>query len=106
MQHFKAIYHGLGIWALKFCGLCLLRQSAQLKEKETLRGESSKLFDQAVEQFTKIDELLGSQGKLKMEEKTSLKEAYDLLITIYEQKNLKDKVDVYTTKFNNVDKDH
>ena len=79
---------------------------AQLKEKETLRGESSKLFDQAVEQFTKIDELLGSQGKLKMEEKQFLKDSYDLLITIYEQKQDQAKSTAYTEKFNNVDKIH
>ena len=45
---------------------------------------------------------------VKQEEKTALKDAYDLLITIYEQKGpaAKEKVDAYTTKFNNVDKDH
>jgi len=42
-----------------------------------------------------------------MDEKSTLKDAYDLLITIYEQKaTTKDKADAYTTKFNNVDKDH
>ena len=53
-----------------------------------------------------VDKDLGSKGKLKMEEKSALKDAYDLLINIYEQKNIKDKVDTYTNKFNNVDKDH
>lgn len=79
---------------------------AQLKEKESLRGESSKLFDQAIEQFVKIDELLGGQGKLKMEEKQFLKDSYDLLITIYEQKQDQAKATTYTEKFNNVDKVH
>ena len=78
----------------------------QLKEKETLRQESNKKFDQAIEQFTKIDELLGSQGKLKMEEKQFLKDSYDLLITIYEQRQNTEKAGVYTEKFNNVDKIH
>ena len=80
--------------------------AAQLKEKETLRQESSKKFDEAIEQFVKIDELLGGQGKLKMEEKQFLKDSYDLLITIYEQKQNTDKASVYTDKFNNVDKVH
>jgi hypothetical protein len=53
-----------------------------------------------------VDQDLGGKGKLKMDEKSSLKDAYDLLITIYEQKNVRDKADAYTTKFNNVDKDH
>ena len=80
--------------------------AAQLKEKETLRQESAKKFDQAIEQFVKIDELLGGQGKLKMEEKQFLKDSYDLLITIYEQKQNTEKAAVYTDKFNNVDKVH
>lgn len=79
---------------------------AQLKEKETLRGESSKKFDQAVEQFVEIDKLLGGQGKLKMEEKQFLKDSYDLLITIFEQQQKADQAAVYTDKFNNVDKIH
>lgn len=79
---------------------------AQLKEKETLRGESSKKFDLAVEQFKKIDEMLGGQGKLKMEEKQFLKDSYDLLITIFEQQQKADQATVYTEKFNNVDKIH
>jgi tetratricopeptide (TPR) repeat protein len=78
----------------------------QLKEKETLRQESAKKFDQAIEQFVKIDELLGGQGKLKMEEKQFLKDSYDLLITIYEQKQDQTKATAYTEKFNNVDKVH
>ena len=71
-----------------------------------LRVAADKKFDEAIPYFEMVEKDLGSKGKLKMDEKTSLKDAYDLLITIYEQKNLKDKVDVYTTKFNNVDKDH
>jgi hypothetical protein len=53
-----------------------------------------------------VDQDLGTKGKLKMDEKTSLKDAYDLLITIYETKNLKEKAEAYTTKFNDVDKNH
>jgi tetratricopeptide (TPR) repeat protein len=79
---------------------------AQLKEKETLRQASAKKFDQAIEQFVKIDEMLGGQGKLKMEEKQFLKDSYDLLITIYEQKQDQTKATAYTEKFNNVDKVH
>jgi len=79
---------------------------AQLKQKETLRQESAKKFELAIEQFVKIDELLGGQGKLKMEEKQFLKDSYDLLITIYEQKQDQAKATAYTEKFNNVDKVH
>jgi len=77
-----------------------------IKKRADLRIAAGKKFDEAIPYFEKVDQDLGGKGKLKMDEKTSLKDAYDLLITIYEQKNLKDKVDAYTTKFNNVDKDH
>jgi tetratricopeptide (TPR) repeat protein len=77
-----------------------------VKKRADLRVAAGKQFDQAIPNLEKVDQDLGSKAKLKMEEKTTLKDAYDLLITIYEQKNTKDKVDAYTTKFNNVDKDH
>ena len=63
-----------------------------------------KKFDEAIPYFEKVDQILGSQGKLKMEERANLKDAYDLLITIYDQKGQKDKLKVYEEKFNNVDK--
>ncbi len=79
---------------------------AQLKEKEDLRQAASKKFDEAAEQLAKVDEILGGQGKLKMEEKQFLKDAYDLLINIYDQKQDTTKSALYTDKFNNVDKVH
>ncbi len=78
----------------------------ELKKKEELRNMMNKKYDEAIVYFQKVDQALGSQGKLKMEEKQFLKEAYDLLITIYEQRQDKDKIDVYTDKFNNVEKKH
>ena len=77
-----------------------------IKKRADLRIAAGKKFDEAIPYFEKVEKILGSQGKLKMDNRTTLKDAYDLLITIYEQKNLKDKVDFYTTKFNNVDKEH
>ncbi|HYC28665.1 MAG TPA: hypothetical protein VEB42_07610, partial [Chitinophagaceae bacterium] len=79
---------------------------ADVKKKADLKAQAIAKFDEAVPYFMEVDKLLGSQGKLKMEDKSDLKEAYDLLITIYEQKNLKDKVKEYEDKFNNVDKIH
>jgi hypothetical protein len=78
----------------------------ELKKKEELRGEIAKKFDAAIPYFEKVDALLGSAGKLKMEDKGYLKDAYDLLITIYDNKGNKDKLKVYEEKFNNVDKVH
>ncbi len=77
-----------------------------VKRKADMKAQALAKFDEAVPYFMAVDKLLGGQGKLKMEEKSDLKEAYDLLITIYEQKNLKDKVKEFEDKFNNVDKVH
>jgi hypothetical protein len=78
------------------------------KQRGDLRAAAGKKFDEAIPYFEKVDQDLGGKGKLKQEEKATLKDAYDLLITIYEQKGPtgKDKADAYTNKFNNVDKDH
>lgn len=76
------------------------------KKKDDLRAAAMKKFDEAIPYFEKIDQLLGPQGKLHMEEKKNLKEAYDLLITIYDNKGAKDKVKIYEDKFNNVEKVH
>jgi hypothetical protein len=78
----------------------------ELKKKEDMRVEMNKKFDEALTYFTKVDQILGSQGKLKLDEKNILKDAYDLTITIYEQKQVPDKVTEYTAKFNDVDKKH
>lgn len=78
------------------------------KQRGDLRAAASRKFDEAIPYFEKVDADLGSKGKLKQEEKSALKDAYDLLITIYEQKGptFKDKADAYTNKFNDVDKVH
>jgi hypothetical protein len=78
------------------------------KQRGDFRAAAGKKFDEAIPYFEKVDQDLGSKGKLKQEEKGALKDAYDLLITIYETKGPagKDKADAYTTKFNNVDKEH
>jgi tetratricopeptide (TPR) repeat protein len=77
-----------------------------VKKRTDLRAASTKKFDEAIPYFQKVDEDLGGKGKLKMEEKQTLKDSYDVLITIYEQKNVKDKIDSYTAKYNDVDKVH
>ncbi len=78
------------------------------KQRGDFRAAAGKKFDEAIPYFEKVDQDLGGKGKLKQEEKSALKDAYDLLITIYEQKGPagKDKAEAYTNKFNNVDKDH
>lgn len=80
--------------------------AAQLKQKEDLRQETAAKFDLALAEFKKIDELLGGQGKLKMEDRRFLRDAYDLMINIYDQRQDTTNVALYTDKFNNVDKVH
>jgi len=77
-----------------------------IKKRADLRIAAGKKFDEAIPYFEMVDKDLGTKGKLKMEEKSALKDAYDLLINIYQEKKIKDKEDIYTNKFNNVDKDH
>lgn len=77
-----------------------------IKKRADIRVAASKKFDEAIPYFEKVEQVLGPQGKLKQEDKKTLKDAYDSLITIYEQKNQKDKMDAYTKKFNDVDKVH
>jgi hypothetical protein len=76
------------------------------KKRVDLRQAALKKFDEAIPYFEKVDQDLGGKGKLKHADKTALKHSYDLLITIYEQKNNKDKSAIYTDKYNNVDKVH
>ncbi len=78
----------------------------ELKKKEDYRKQIAAKFNEALPYFEKVEQALGSQGKLKMEEKQTLKDAYDLIITIYENADNKDKVAEYTDKFNSVDKKH
>ena len=77
-----------------------------IKKRADMRIAATKRMEEAIPYFEKVDQDLGTKGKLKMDEKSALKDAYDLLITIYEQKKDQPKIDAYTTKFNNVDKDH
>jgi hypothetical protein len=106
----------------------------QLKKKDELRAETAKKFEQALPHLVKVDELLDSQGKLKMEDKDNLKNALDLLIIINEEKvnqleqkkrqaeakkdaagvkaidaeikKMQDAVTKYTDKYNNIDRKH
>ncbi|MBS1600005.1 MAG: hypothetical protein JST75_17395 [Bacteroidetes bacterium] len=77
-----------------------------VKKRTDLRAAANKKFDEAIPYFEKVDQDLSAKGKLKMQDKQALKDAYDLLITIYETKGQKDKATAYTDKFNNVDKTH
>jgi tetratricopeptide (TPR) repeat protein len=78
----------------------------ELKKRQDYRAQATARFDEAIPYLMKVDQLLGGQGKLKKADKISLRDSYDMLITIYEAKKDKPKVDSYTDKYNNVDKVH
>jgi hypothetical protein len=78
----------------------------ELKKKDDLRKMATKKYDEAIPYFEKIDQLLGSQGKLKGEEKRTLKDTYDLLSTIYDNDGNKEKSNLYTDKLMNTEKIH
>jgi tetratricopeptide (TPR) repeat protein len=77
-----------------------------VKKRTDLRDLAMKKYDESIPFFQKVEADLSSKGKLKMDDKTALRGAYDSLVTIYEQKKQKDKSDAYTLKYNNIDKDH
>lgn len=68
------------------------------------KDEALKNFDEAIPYFLQVEKALGSSGKLKAEDKNDLKESLDLLITIYQQKGMNDKVKEYGVKFNDAEK--
>jgi hypothetical protein len=78
----------------------------ELKQRQDYRALATKRFDEAVPYLEKVDQLLGSQGKLKKADKVALRESYDMLITINESKKDKAKIDSWTAKYNDVDKVH
>lgn len=78
----------------------------ELKQKENLRNEMKTIIDSAIAEFETVDQLMGKEGKLKMEDKQMLKDTYDRLIIFYEQRKDDTKAAAYTDKFNNVDKIH
>ena len=57
----------------------------QLQQKENLQVAKVDKFNEAIPYFKKVDTLLDGQGKLKMEEKETLKNALDLLIIADEE---------------------
>ncbi len=78
----------------------------ELKKKNDLRTAAIKKFGEAIPYFEKIDELLGAKGKLKMDDKRALKDAYDLLSSIYDINGNKEKSNLYTDKLMNTEKVH
>lgn len=73
---------------------------ADVKKRADTKAEAIKKFDEATPYFIKLESLLSAQAKLNTDDVTALKEAYDLLITIYDQKGMKEKVTEYEDKFN------
>jgi tetratricopeptide (TPR) repeat protein len=65
-----------------------------------LKSNALKKFEEAIPYFLAVERLLGKQTQLSAGDKADLKEALDLLITIYDQKGDKEKVKEYEAKFN------
>jgi hypothetical protein len=78
----------------------------ELKQRQEYRALAVKRFDEAIPYLEKVDQLLGTQAKLKKADKVALRESYDMLVTIYESKKDKPKTDAWTAKYNDVDKVH
>jgi|KBSMisStaDraftv2_1062788.scaffolds.fasta_scaffold01483_10 hypothetical protein len=78
----------------------------EVKVRQGYRESAVKKFNEAIPYLEKVDQLLGSQAKLKKADKVALRDAYDMLVTIYESKKDKPKIDAWTVKYNDVDKVH
>ncbi|MDP9041069.1 MAG: hypothetical protein M3N30_03745 [Bacteroidota bacterium] len=80
--------------------------AAELKQRQEYRAQSVKKFEEAVPYLEKVEQILGTQAKLKKADKVALRDAYDMLVTIYESKKDQAKIAYWTDKYNNVDKVH
>lgn len=80
--------------------------AAELKQRQDYRALSAKKFDEAIPYLEKVDQILGTQTKLKKADKVALRDSYDMLVTIYESKKDNTKIAYWTDKYNNVDKNH
>jgi hypothetical protein len=80
--------------------------AAELKQRQDYRAQSVAKFNEAIPYLEKVDQVLGSQAKLKKADKVALRDSYDMLVTIYESKKDTAKIAYWTDKYNNVDKVH
>jgi hypothetical protein len=80
--------------------------ASELKQRQDYRAQSAKKFDEAIPYLEKVDQVLGTQAKLKKADKVALRDSYDMLVTIYESKKDQAKIASWTDKYNNVDKVH
>ena len=93
-------------------GVDLLNEQKAIREtgaeadqrKADLKVKIMRHWDEAIPFFQAVEKLLSPMAKLSASDKADLKEAYDLMITIYDQKGQKDKVKEYEVKFGEVDK--
>lgn len=108
------IAYNQGVDLLNAAKLITGTKPEDVKKKADTKAEAVKKFEEAAPYFLEVEKLLIAKAQaepkdgkphLKMEDKSDLKEAYDLLITIYDQRpTTKDKVKEYEVKFNEVDK--
>src|SRR5690606_13111997 len=56
------------------------------KKKDSIKAEMISKFDEAIPYFVEVEKSLAGEEKLKMEDRNNLKNAYDLLATIYDNK--------------------
>jgi len=75
-----------------------------IDELQTTKAKALEYFDEATPYFLQVEKLSARKTNLTPGEKSDLKEAYDLLTTIYKQKNLAEKATEYKKKFNSLNK--
>lgn len=75
-----------------------------VKKRADMKEEAIANYDKAIPYLEEIVTKLENKAELAREEKSSLRNALDILITIYDQKNAKDKMKVFEDKYNKLDK--
>lgn len=75
-----------------------------VKKRADMKAEAIGNYDLAIPYLLEIVEKLENKADMVREERNSLRNALDILITIYDQKNMKDKVKTYEDKYSNMDK--
>lgn len=78
----------------------------EVKKRADEKAAAIAEYDLAMPYLDMVQKKLSPMGKLKMDDRTALKNALDLMIIIYDQKGQKDKMKEFEVKYNNVDKEH
>jgi tetratricopeptide (TPR) repeat protein len=71
---------------------------AETTKKQALKQEALKKFEEALPYFKTVEKLINEKGDNSPDEKSYLKEAYELMVVIYDQKDMEAEAKAYEQK--------